>query len=272
MTSPPTASEVRSSEVKTCCASLYESDLARALLGDSFHPGGERLTARLGELLQLGPHTRVLDVASGNGNSAILLALHFGCEVTGIDFGAANVRAAAEKAAGLPGVTFVEGDAERLDFADATFDAIVCECAFCTFPDKRAAASEFARVLRPGGRVGISDLTRAAALPAELEGLLAWIACIGDARPVDEYVGYLTAAGFDVTTVEPHNAALAEMARDVQGRLLGLELMTGLRQLKIPGADLQQAKTFARAASTAIAQGLLGYSVIVGRRPSAEDR
>ena len=39
---------------------------------------------------------------------------------------------------------------------------MICECAFCTFPDKRAAASEFARVLKPGGKVGLSDLTRAA--------------------------------------------------------------------------------------------------------------
>ena len=41
----------------------------------------------------------------------------------------------------------------------ASFDAVVCECAFCTFPDKPTAAAEFARVLRPGGRVGITDVT-----------------------------------------------------------------------------------------------------------------
>ena len=50
---------------------------------------------------------------------------------------------------------------------------VVCECAFCTFPDKSRAAAEFARVLRSGGRVGISDLTRSGELPGELDGLLA---------------------------------------------------------------------------------------------------
>ena len=54
------------------------------------------------------------------------------------------------------------GDAERLPLPDNTFDALVCECAFCTFPDKATAAAEFARVLRPGGRVGITDVTVAA--------------------------------------------------------------------------------------------------------------
>ena len=153
----------------------------------------------------------------------------------------ATSRATAAQIAGL--VSFVHGDAERLDFPDADFDAVICECAFCrTFPDKQAAAAEFARVIRPGGQVGMSDLTRSGPLPEDLKGLLAWIACIADARPVEEYAGYLEAAGFDVTTVEPHNSAVAEMARDVQGRLLGIELMVKLKKLDLPGTDFEQAK------------------------------
>lgn len=62
-----------------------------------------------------------------------------------------RARAAADKA-GLSGkVRFHLGDAERLPLPGNTFDALVCECAFCTFPGKAAAAAEFARVLRPGG-------------------------------------------------------------------------------------------------------------------------
>lgn len=238
------------------------------LLGDSFHPGGERLTARLGEQLGLGPGVRVLDVASGKGESAIFLARQFGCQVVGVDFGPQNVREANSRATTAQSghlVSFVEGDAERLDFPDARFDAVICECAYCTFPDKRAAASEFARVLRPGGRVGMGDLTRSGPLPPELEGLLAWIACIADARPANEYAGYLEEAGFDITGIEPHNNALAEMARDVQGRLLGIEVMVRLKKLDLPGADFEQAKQLARAAANAIQKGLLGYSLIVAQ-------
>jgi arsenite methyltransferase len=243
------------------------------LLGDSFHPGGPRLTARLGEQLGLGPGVRVLDVASGNGESAIFVARQFGCQVVGVDFGPQNVgeansRAAAERVDHL--VSFIEGDAERLHFADAGFDAVICECAFCTFPDKRAAASEFARVLRPGGRIGMSDLTRSRPLPPDLDGLLAWIACIADARPVGEYAGYLEGAGFDVTTIEAHDQSLAELARDIQGRLLGIEIMVKLKKLDLPGADFEQAKKLARAASNAIREGLLGYSLIAGQLRSKE--
>jgi arsenite methyltransferase len=254
-----------SAELKSCCATVYESDFARMLLGDSFHPGGQRLTARLGEQLGLGPGARVLDVASGKGESAIFLAGRFGCEVVGVEFGSQNVRDANARAEAVHLVKFVEGDAEHLDFPEAGFDAVICECAFCTFPDKRAAASEFARVLRPGGKVGVSDLTRSGPLPQELEGLLAWIACIADARPVEEYAGYLKEAGFDVTTIEAHDNTLAEMARDIQTRLLGIEIMVKLKKLDLPGADFEQAKQLARAAAKAIQEGLLGYSLIVAR-------
>ncbi len=150
-------------ELKSCCAALYQSDFARMLLGDSFHPGGLRLTARLGEQLRLGPNARVLDVASGTGESALFLARQFGCQVVGVDFGSQSVKEAKSRAGAAQVdhlLSFVQGDAEHLDFPDGGFDAVVCECAFCTFPDKRAATSEFARVLRPGGLVGMSDLTR----------------------------------------------------------------------------------------------------------------
>jgi ubiquinone/menaquinone biosynthesis C-methylase UbiE len=256
-------------DLKSCCATLYESDFARLLLGDSFHPGGLRLTQRLGELLQLGPRARVLDVASGKGESAIFMAQSFGCEVIGIDFGRENVKDATSRASEAKIthlVSFRQGDAEKIDFPDTSFDAVICECAFCTFPDKPPAASEFARVLRPGGGVGLSDLTRSTTLPPELTGLLAWISCIADARPVEEYAAYLRSAGISGIEIEPHDEALAEMVRDIQGKLLGAELMSKLQKVDLEGVDFAQAKALARAAADAVRSKTLGYAVIVGRR------
>jgi ubiquinone/menaquinone biosynthesis C-methylase UbiE len=258
-----------SDDIKTCCATLYESDFARMLLGDSFHPGGLRLTERLGEKLGLGPGMRVLDVASGKGESAIFLARRFGSEVVGIDYGPENVKQAEARATeagvGLL-VRFRQGDAEKLGFPNASFDAVLCECAFCTFPDKEVAAAEFARVLRPGGRIGLSDLTRLAKLPEELQGLLAWVACIADARPVEEYVGYIEAAGIRNVEVETHDEALAELVRNIQGKLLGAELMSKLKKLDLEGIDFAKARVLARAASEAVRTHRLGYALVVGQR------
>ena len=107
--------------LKQCCARLYESDFAKLLLGDSFHPGGLNLTERLGTLLGLTPQSRVLDIASGPGASALFLAEHFGCEVLGIDYSSQNVEqanAAAVAKGVFPSVRFQIGDAERLPVED----------------------------------------------------------------------------------------------------------------------------------------------------------
>lgn len=259
-------------EVKSCCAALYASDWARLLLGDSFHPGGLTLTERLGELLRLQPGDNVLDVAAGRGTSALHLAWRFGCRVVGLDFGGRNVAAASEAAAqaGLADrVCFAAGDAERLGFAGDAFDAVICECAFCTFPDKHAAAAEFARVLRPGGRVGLSDLTRSGRLPSPLDGLLAWVACIADARPVEDYVTYLTTAGVAPDLIESHDVALGELIEGIRGKLLAAELLVKLRKLDLPGVDFNHAKLLARSAADAVQTGQLGYALIVATKGSS---
>ncbi|MGH9069629.1 MAG: class I SAM-dependent methyltransferase [Acidimicrobiales bacterium] len=270
MTREHTPASMSPVDVKSCCADLYSSDIARMLVGESFHPGGLELTTRLGELLHLDPSHHVLDVASGLGTSAVHLAVRFGCRVTGIDFSSRNVERAWEtaKEAGVAQlVSFQRGDAEVLPFGDASFDAVVCECAYCTFPSKPAAALEMARVIRSGGRVGISDLTRNGELPEELQGILAWIACVGDAGPVDSYLAYLEAAGLRGGVVENHDEALVEMVDGIRLKLMAASLMVQLKQIPWAGGDFNTAKAMALRALIEIRAGNLGYKILVATKP-----
>jgi arsenite methyltransferase len=255
------------STLKQCCAAAYESEAAKLLLGDSFHPGGRKLTERLGQILNLSPRTRVLDVAAGKGTSALLLAERFGCEIVGVDYSRRNVEEAERqaKAVGLDSeVSFQFGDAEQLAFPDSSFDAIICECALCTFPDKAAAAREFTRTLRPDGRVGLTDLTRQGPLAPDLDNLPSWIACVADAQPLASYVTLLSAAGLVVEVVERHDEALTDLVSRIRTRLLATDVLVRLQKLALPGFDLEAAKNIAKYALAAINAGKLGYAIIAG--------
>lgn len=249
--------------VKACCASAYGTDLVTMLLGDSFHPGGVDLTRRLAAALSLQPGQQILDVAAGIGTTALLLATEYDVDVLGIDLGDSQISRARTRAseAGLSDrVRFELGDAERLPVDDAAFDAVVCECAFCTFPDKATAAAEIARVLRPGGQVGITDIwLDPATLDPELQGLAGLIACIADARPIDEVRSILETAGLAVTSVERHDQALIDTIERVTDRLRAARL------LKLPileSVDISRGIELARRAADAVQRGDAGYMLL----------
>jgi len=241
----------------------------RAFLGDVLHPGGLDLTQHLGELIGLYPEDLVLDVACGRGASAVHLAETFGCHVTGLDYGAENV-AAAQALASERGVAhlavFRQGDAEGLPFDDAAFDAVFSECSFCTFPDKTAAAREMARVLRPGGRLGLTDITVSEALPEDLQTLLGWVACVAGAGTLEEYVAILEKAGFTEFTIEDRREALLELVNNVRRKLLAIDLAAGLAKLDLGDLDLGEGKRLARTAVELIESGVVGYTLIKARR------
>jgi SAM-dependent methyltransferase len=252
-----------------CCAQTYSSDLVALLLGESYHPGGLGLTRHLAGRLELRRDERVLDVAAGRGASALLLAGEFDVTVQGVDYSAATVAAATEaaRAAGLTErVTFRCGDGQALPYRDGSFDAVVCECAWCTFPDKAAAAAEFARVLRPGGRVGITDVTAVPdALPAALTSMAARIACIADARPLAGYADLLTGAGLRVRLTERHDAAVLRMIDQIEARL-ALVRMTARDRAEALGVDFDRVPEVLAAAREAAA-GPLGYGLLVADKP-----
>ncbi len=260
-------------DLKLCCANFYETDMVRRLLGDSFHPGGDGMTVALGRALGLEVGSTVLDVACGAGASGIALAKEFGCTVTGVDLSDDNL-ARARMLAGQAGVgrrtKFKSMDAEDLAFEDGAFDAVVSECALCTFPDKPAALSEAFRVLRPGGKVGITDVVVERELPEQVQGVLFHVACISGALPASGYQEALEAAGFVDVGHEDHPEALRELLERGERLLMGWDLVQ-----KVYGVDLEgwlgmtkeEAKEMLGGAIRWVDEGDLSYGLFTGTRP-----
>jgi ubiquinone/menaquinone biosynthesis C-methylase UbiE len=253
---------------------LYANPAVRWVFGDELHPGGQATTRRALQLIAVGPADRLLDVACGKGDSAILAARELGCTIAGIDYSEAGVidaKRAAQAAGVAHQVTFQTGCAEAPPFADGSFDAVLCECSLCLFADKHRALSEIRRVLRPGGRVAIADvLAEQDRLPPSLHGALAAAACIGTALSEAELRQLLDMAGFDLLTVQRCTREAAQMARRVHDRLRGARIVVG-GQVGL-AATLAEAIAMADAVRHTIEQGALDYAILTAtRRPSGSE-
>jgi ubiquinone/menaquinone biosynthesis C-methylase UbiE len=126
-----------------------------AVVGTTLQIVGEDLC----EALDLRSGARVLDVAAGNGNATLAAARRW-CEVTSTDYvgsllDAGRARALAEGHS----IKFQEADAEKLPFADASFDVVLSTFGVMFTPDQEKAAAELLRVCRPGGRIGLANWT-----------------------------------------------------------------------------------------------------------------
>jgi ubiquinone/menaquinone biosynthesis C-methylase UbiE len=126
-----------------------------AMVGNLLVIMGERLC----EAVDLRAGDRVLDVATGSGNTAISAARRF-CEVTAIDYVPELIEQAKSRAqAERLDVSFEVGDAEHLSYADASFDVVLSTLGVMFAPDQEKAAGEMLRVCRPGGKIGLANWT-----------------------------------------------------------------------------------------------------------------
>jgi SAM-dependent methyltransferase len=157
-------------------------------------------------LAGLQPGETVLDIGSGGGIDVFLAARKVGPQgkAIGVDMTSAMLERARRTAAksGLVNVEFLQGYAEALPADDETVDVIISNCVINLTEDKGAAWREAYRVLKPGGRVEVSDIATSTTLPLHLRlDAQGWAECITGAIPLDETLDLMKQAGFkDITT------------------------------------------------------------------------
>jgi SAM-dependent methyltransferase len=148
------------------------------------------------------PGEVVVDLGSGGGLDVFLAARMVGPEgrAIGIDMTSAMIdRARANaKAGGFTNVEFHQSTIDRIPLPDASVDCVISNCVLNLAPDKPAVFREIARVLKPGGRVAVSDIALKQELPqAVSQSIAAYVGCIAGAILMDDYRAGLLAAGFE---------------------------------------------------------------------------
>ncbi len=268
----PAEQEVLNEALGACCAEAYGHPLARWLLGDSFHPGGLGLTTRLARLAGVGPGDWVLDVGSGLGASAVHLAGTTGCRVLGVTLEQEGV-AAGVALAGSRGlqerVAFVQGDFLVEGLIGGPHDVALMECVLSLQPDKPAALRRLYGALGPGGRLALSDVTVEGSMPAELHGIMAMVGCLGGALGLEEYRALVEEEGFTVEHAESLPQVASAFVGDMAGKLLLAEAAVKLGKFGIGAGLLDRAKELLVQAKRLVAEGSLGYGLLVARKSPA---
>lgn len=163
------------------------------------------------DLAELEEGMDVLDLGSGSGMDVFVAALHVGesGRVTGLDMTdeqLENARRLRDRD-GFDAVGFEEGYIEELPFDDESFDVVVSNGVINLSAEKPSVFEEVDRVLRPGGRLALSDIVSEGRMPGSIKNDAdLWAACIGGAEQVDEYAAMIEVPGFEMTDVRDNPA------------------------------------------------------------------
>ncbi|MCU0301154.1 MAG: arsenite methyltransferase [Candidatus Nanopelagicales bacterium] len=235
-----------------CCSGESADPISRDLYSpdETADLPGAAVVASLGcgnptALADLHPGEVVLDLGSGGGIDVLLSARRvgptghaYGVDMTEemLELGRANAAAA-----GAANVTFLQGAIEDLPLPDGSVDVVISNCVVNLSGDKAAVLGEAFRVLRPGGRLAISDIVALRELPDELRrSMELWAGCVAGALSEATFLRLLGEAGFVDASVEVTRPYTAQDAEDALGQ-------AGLDRGRAREADGALASAFVRA-------------------------
>jgi arsenite methyltransferase len=185
---------------------------------------GEALRASLGcgnptALAKLNAGEIVLDLGSGGGIDVLLSAKRVGPtgKAYGLDMTDEMLALANEnkRKAGATNVEFLRGEIENIPLPDNTVDVIISNCVINLSADKDRVLREAFRVLKPGGRLAVSDVVTRGEVDVQIrQNVLLWVGCVAGALEENEYRDKLISAGFEQVEIEPTRVYRVEDARE----------------------------------------------------------
>lgn len=237
-----------------CCTDPITSNLYEA--GETGSLPAAALAASLGcgnptALAELKAGETVLDLGSGGGIDVLLSARRVGPtgKAYGLDMTDEMLALARDnqRKAGVPNAEFLKGEIENIPLPDASVDVIISNCVINLSADKDRVMGEALRVLRPGGRLAVSDIVLRSAVPAEIQrSVELWMGCLAGALEESDYRARLMRAGFKDVEIEPTRIYSADDARRMlAGSGLDVERLA-------PMADGKFMSAFVRARKPAV--------------------
>ncbi len=171
----------------------------------------------------------VLDLGSGGGMDVFLAAKKVGStgKVIGVDMTKAMIQKAEKTTEkyGYKNVEFRLGEIENMPLEDNSVDVIISNCVINLSTDKKQVFKEAYRVLKPNGRMHISDLVTEGKLPAKvLKNLDAWAACISGAMEKKDYLKTIEEAGFKKVNVAFESSYEFDVSEDLKGKVISLKV------------------------------------------------
>ena len=149
-----------------------------------------------------------------------------------------------QKKAGAQNVEFLKGEIEQIPLPNESVDVIISNCVINLSADKDQVIREAFRILKPGGRFAVSDVVTRGQVPEALRrDMLLWVGCIAGALEANEYKSKLTAAGFELASIEPTRVYKVEDAREfLSGKGVDVDAMAREVDGKFMGAFIRAVK------------------------------
>jgi SAM-dependent methyltransferase len=245
----------------------------QAYMGTTKHLGGFETTRELIDLCHVSGDTVVLDVGCGAGATACHLAGTYGCRVVALDLRASMLARSTERARreGVEArVEIIQADAQTLPFRDAHFDVVLCESVATFIADKPRVVAECARVVGPGGYVGLNEAYWIKPPPLELVAYARRVWDIEpDVPPIEAWQGFMEGAGLQDIVVKPYRFDIRRESSQLCRYSLGdmLRMVGRLVPLYIRDSAFR-AYMRARKRVPKHLFDHLGYGLFVGRKAS----